>query len=115
MSSEVVYCKCGKEATIRTSYTSRNSSRRYYSCAAKDEGLKFLRDSVMFSYGVFSQRDAEMFSYGVFSQRDAEMFSYGVFSQRDAEMFSYGVFSQRDAEMFSYGVFYMHVVNAYND
>ncbi|KAK1421801.1 hypothetical protein QVD17_24433 [Tagetes erecta] len=40
MSSEVVYCKCGKEATIRTSYTSRNPGHRSYSCPAKGSDCK---------------------------------------------------------------------------
>ncbi|KAL8243383.1 hypothetical protein R6Q59_009641 [Mikania micrantha] len=38
----MVFCGCGKEAVIRTSWTSRNPGRRFYSCPDQRSNCSFI-------------------------------------------------------------------------
>ncbi|KAL8249741.1 hypothetical protein R6Q59_006609 [Mikania micrantha] len=38
----MVFCWCGKEAVIRTSWTSRNPGRRFYSCPDQRSNCSFI-------------------------------------------------------------------------
>ncbi|KAL8197747.1 hypothetical protein R6Q57_024281 [Mikania cordata] len=38
----MVFCGCGKEAVIRTSWTSRNPGRRFYSCPDQGSNCSFI-------------------------------------------------------------------------
>ncbi|KAL8208957.1 hypothetical protein R6Q57_008369, partial [Mikania cordata] len=38
----MVFCGCGKEAMIQTSWTSRNPGRRFYSCPDKGSNCSFI-------------------------------------------------------------------------
>ncbi|KAI3799773.1 hypothetical protein L1987_35076 [Smallanthus sonchifolius] len=39
----MVFCECGKEAIILTSWTSRNPGRRFYACPDRGSKCRFIR------------------------------------------------------------------------
>ncbi|KAL8228269.1 hypothetical protein R6Q57_015853 [Mikania cordata] len=39
---EMIFCGCGKESVVRTSWTSRNPGRRFYSCLDRGSNCSFI-------------------------------------------------------------------------